>query len=146
MARDTQRRVLETILKEGSKEKAAQIVKDVIRDLKEERVPIKDLVINTQLRKSIDSYDSTSPELAAAKKAVKRGQKSRSEVEHAVIGYVITKHGTSISEKAELEEFAKDYDPGYYIDHQVLPATMRILKELDFKEDELKGLGSQKKL
>lgn len=146
VARDTQRRVLETILKEGSKEKAAQIVKDVIRDLKEERVPIKDLVINTQLRKSIDSYDSTSPELAAAKKAVKRGQKSRSEVEHAVIGYVITKHGTSISEKAELEEFAKDYDPGYYIDHQVLPATMRILKELDFKEDELKGLGSQKKL
>src|SRR5208283_4771495 len=57
VARDTQRQVLEAILKEGSKEKAAEIVKDVVRRLKEGNYPIKDLVINTQLRKGIDSYD-----------------------------------------------------------------------------------------
>jgi DNA polymerase, archaea type len=146
VARETQRQVLEAILKEGSKERAAEIVKDVVKRLKEGKVPIKDLVINTQLRKGIDSYDSKSPELAAAKKAVQKGLKTRDEVERAVIGYVITKHGNSISEKAELQEFATDYDPDYYINHQVLPATMKILKELDFQEDELRGAGKQSKL
>lgn len=146
IARDTQMRVLETILKEGSKEKAGDIVKDVIKRLKDGKVPLSELVINTQLRKSIDSYDSKSPELSAAKKAVESGAKTRDEVEHGVIGYVITKHGNTISERAELEETAKDYDPEYYIDHQVLPATMRILKELDFNEDELRGDGVQRKL
>jgi DNA polymerase I len=138
--------VLEAILKEGSKEKAAQIVKDVIKKLKEGKVPLSELVINTQLRKGIDAYDSKSPELAAARKAVRLGQKKKDEVEHAVIGYVISRSGSSISDKATLEEFATDYDPDYYINNQVLPATMRILKELDFSEDDLKGLGSQKKL
>ncbi|MCL4363152.1 DNA-directed DNA polymerase [Candidatus Marsarchaeota archaeon] len=146
VARDTQRRVLETILKEGNPEKAVQIVKDMVKDLKDGKVPMKELAISTQLRKSIDNYDSKSPELGAAKKAVEAGLKTKYEMEHAVISYVITKHGNSISDKAELEEYAKDYDADYYINHQVLPATMRILKELNFKEDELKNDGSQKKL
>lgn len=146
IARDTQKRVLEAILKEGSKEKASEIVKEVVKRLREGKVPMKDLVINTQLRKSIDAYDSKSPELAAAKKAVERGIKTRDEVEHSVIGYVVTRHGTSVSDRAELEELATDYDPDYYINNQVLPATMRILKELEFDEEELKGKGKQKKL
>jgi DNA polymerase I len=94
----------------------------------------------------MDSYDAKSPELGAAIKAVEKGYKRKEEMEHSVISYVITKHGSSISDKAELEEFAKDYDPEYYINNQVIPATMRILKELDFKEDELKNFGTQKRL
>ena len=145
IARDTQRKVLETILNEGSPEKAVEIVKDVIERLKAGSVPLSELIISTQLRKGLDNYDVNSPELAAAKKAVKAGY-NREEVEHAVIGYIITKHGSSISEKAELEGFAKDYDPNYYINKQVLPATMKILKELNYKEEDLLGAGSQKKL
>ncbi len=146
IARETQRKVLETILKEGSKEKAAEIVKEVVKRLNDGDVPLSELVISTQLRKGLDAYDATSPELLAAKKAVENGFKTRDEVEHGVIGYIITKHGSSISDRAMLEGMATDYDPGYYIDHQVLPATMRILKELDFNEEELKGWGKQKKL
>ncbi len=147
ISRETQRAVLEAILKEGSKEKAAEIVKDVIKKLREGKVPLSELVINTQLRKGIEGYKAIkSPELAAAKKAVEKGFKTRDEVEHSVIGYVITKHGSTISEKAMLEGMAEDYDPEYYINHQVIPATMRILKELDFSEEELKGLGKQRKL
>ncbi len=146
IARDTQKKVLETILKEGSPEKAINIVKGVISDLKGGKVPLSELAINTQLRKSIEGYDSKSPELGAAKKAVEKGLKTRDEVEHAVISYVITKHGDSISDKAELLEFAKDYDADYYINNQLIPATMRILRELNYSEDEIKGLGKQKKL
>ena len=144
-ARETQRKVLETILKEGDKEKAIAIVRDKIMELKEGKTDIKELVIHTQLRKGIDSYDATSPELAAAQKAVKLG-KERSEVEGITIGYVITKHGSSISEKAQLEEYAKDYDADYYIYHQILPATLKILKELGTSEDELTGSGMQRRL
>jgi DNA polymerase I len=146
IARETQKRVLESILKEGSKENAVGIVKEVIERLRKGEVPIKELVIHTQLRKSIRSYDVTSPELAAAKKAIERGDKKLSEIEGTTIGYVITKHGNTISEKAELEDFAKDYDAEYYIEHQVIPATLKILKELGYNEDELKGKGTQKKL
>jgi len=146
IARDTQRKVLELILKGGSKEKVIETVREVIEKLRSGNVPIKELVIHTQLRKSIRSYDVTSPELAAAKKAIERGQKKVDELEGTTIGYVITKHGNSISEKAELEEFAKDYDPDYYIEHQVIPATLKILKELGYSADELNGKGVQKRL
>ena len=146
IARETQKKVLESILREGSKERAVGIVKEVIERLRKGEVPIKELVIHTQLRKSIRSYDVTSPELAAAKKAIERGDKKLSEIEGTTIGYVITKHGNTISEKAELEDFAKDYDDEYYIEHQVIPATLKILKELGYNEDELKGKGTQKKL
>jgi DNA polymerase, archaea type len=146
IARDTQRKVLETILNEGSAEAAVEIVKNAVKDLKSGTVPLSELAVSTQLRKGIDSYDLKSPEVAAARKAVQAGLKKKEEVEDGIISYVITKHGSSISDKAELEEFAKDYDADYYINNQVLPATMRILKELNFNEEELKGLGTQKKL
>jgi DNA polymerase I len=146
IARETQRKVLETILEQGSKEKAAEIVREVVKRLKEGKVPLSELVVSTQLKKSISSYDLTSPELEAARKAIKSGKKTREEMEHGVINYVITKHGSTISDKAQLEEFADGYDADYYINNQVLPATMRILKELDFSEEELKNLGKQKKL
>ncbi len=146
IARDTQKRVLEVILKEGNPQKAVQIVKDVVVDLRNGKVPFDQLSINTQLRKKIDSYDSKSPELGAAKKAVAQNLKKKSEMENAVISYVIGKSGTLVSDKAVLTEFAKDYDTEYYINHQVIPAVMRILKELNYDENELKMLGSQKKL
>ena len=146
IARDTQRKVLELILKDGSKEKVIETVREVIEKLRRGNVPIKELVIHTQLRKSIRSYDVTSPELAAAKKAIERGQKKVDELEGTTIGYVITKHGNTISEKAELEEFASDYDPDYYIEHQIIPATLKILKELGYSADELNGKGVQRKL
>ncbi len=146
VARTTQKEVLEAILKEGSKEKAIQIVKDVLSRLREGRVELKDLIIYTQLRKGIDKYDAKSPELAAAIKAIQKGAKTKEEVEGATIGYIITRSGNTISEKAEIDELADSYDPDYYINHQVVPATLKILKELGFSEEELKGGGVQKRL
>jgi DNA polymerase I len=143
IAKTTQRRVLEAILKEGSKEKAVKIVKDMIEELKSGKVPLEDLVIYTQLRKDPNKYDIKSPELSAAKKAAKAGRHIEKGM---MIGYVITKKGASISDKAQLAELAKDYDPAYYIDNQVLPSVLKILKELGYSEDDLKFKGEQKGL
>ncbi|MEM0086692.1 MAG: DNA-directed DNA polymerase [Candidatus Micrarchaeaceae archaeon] len=146
IARDTQRAVLEAILKDGSKEKAAEVVRNTIAEIRKGTVPLSEFVIHTQLRKDINNYDIKAPEVAAAKKAIANGTKKRSELEGVSIGYIITKHGNSISEKAMLEDEATDYDPEYYIDNQVMPAVMRILRELGYDAEELKGGGSQKRL
>lgn len=146
IAKDTQKAVLETILKEGDKDKAAAIVKEVVERLRSGTVPVADLAMHTQLKKSLKNYDVKSPEVSAAKRAVENGVKTVDEVEHGMISYVITNHGSTISEKAELEETAKDYDPDYYINNQIIPSTMKILKELGYDAAELKTKGSQKKL
>ena len=143
IAKTTQRRVLEAILKHGSKEMAVKVVKDVIERLKQGKVPLEDLTIYTQMRKDPRKYDIKSPELSAAEKAIKMGV----QIERGtVIGYVITKKGSTISEKACLAEYAQDYDPNYYIDNQVLPSVLKILKELGYSEDDLKFKGEQKGL
>jgi DNA polymerase I len=141
VAKTTQRRVLEAILRDGSKDKAVKIVREVVEQLRSGKVPLSDLAIYTQLKKDPSNYDILSPELLAAQKALKRGK----HIERgSIIGYVITKKGKSISDRAELLEFAQDYDPDYYINNQVLPSVLKILKELGADEYELTHGGKQK--
>ena len=151
IAKETQRTVLEAILKDGSKEKAVKIVRDAVERLKSGKVPLEELAITTQLNKAPGKYEIKSPELAAAEKAAKRGVPIE---KGSVIQYVITKGGRAtsksapISERAEAVEFVKegDYDADYYINNQVLPSVMKILKELGYSEYDLKIGGKQKSL
>jgi len=66
--------------------------------------------------------------------------------EGSLISYVITRKGTSISDKAMPADQAQDYDADYYIDHQVIPAVLKILKELGVKKDDLLLVGKQSSL
>lgn len=143
IAKETQRKVLEAILKDGSKEKAVKIVRETIRRLQEGEVGTDELAISTQLNKDPSKYEIVSPELSAAKKMLKRGV----PIEQGnIISYVITKGSGSISERAEPADSAKDYDADYYLNNQVLPAVMKILKELGYDEYGLKIGGKQKSL
>ncbi len=143
VAKKVQKQVLEAILKEGSKEKAVKIVMDKIDELKAGKTPLEELVIYTQLKKSPGDYEVNSPELAAAKKAMNAGMPV--EV-GSLISFVITRRGNSISDKAMPLELAKDYDSGYYIEHQVIPAVLKILKELGVKKEDLLLGGKQSSL
>ncbi len=136
VARETQKAVLEAILKKGSKEEAIKIVTDIVDKIRKGKLPLEEMVIYTQIKKGLDDYESTSPEVMAAK----RLQEARGIPMGAgsMVGYVITKKGKSISDKAWPLELAKDYDPEYYINNQVLPAVMKILKELGIREEQLK--------
>jgi len=142
IAKRTQEQVLNTILWEKNPQKAAEIVKEVVNDLRAGKVPLKDLLIYTQITKPLGEYENTGPHVEAAKKAIKRGKMVKPG---DVIQYVITKKGSSISDKAEMIGFVNenDYDAEYYINNQVLPAVMRILEALGYQEEELKGFGRQ---
>ncbi|MGB9719239.1 MAG: DNA-directed DNA polymerase [Candidatus Anstonellales archaeon] len=146
VAKKTQLEVLKAILEEGSKEKAVEIVKNTVNEIKKGHAKLKDLVIYTELKKDPRAYEITSPEVAAALKLEKHeGRKIKSG---NVIGYVICKKGRSISEKAIPIEMAQEgeYDAEYYVNHQVLPAVMKILKELGIDEDSMRGTGNQKSM
>ncbi len=134
IAKDTQEKVLFAILKDRNKDKAVKIVRGVIDRIRKGKVDIKDLVIYTQITKSIEKYEQIGPHVAAAKKYVARGHTIK---EGSVIEYVITKGAGSISSRAEPFEYADNYDPEYYINNQILPASMRILHGLGFTEEDV---------
>ncbi len=142
IAKATQEKVLYTILWENNPQKAAEDVKAVINDLRAGKVPLKELVMFTQITKPLGEYENVGPHVQAAIKAQKRGKTVRPG---DVIQYIITKKGSSISDKAEMVGFVNenDYDAEYYVNNQVLPAVMRILEALGYSEEELKGLGRQ---
>ncbi len=136
IAKETQREVLEIILKEGDVDRAVDLVRKRIEELKSGQVPLSKLVMHTVLRKKPSQYQSPSPEVAAALKGIKRGMKISVGY---MIDYVITSKGNSISEKADLVDFVRegDYDPDYYINHQVIPAVEKILGALGYSADTL---------
>lgn len=142
VAKETQNKVLMALLRDNDPKKAAEIVKETVKRIKEGKIALKDLAINTQITRSMAEYVQDGPHIVAAKKAMKHGFEFR---QGDIITYVITKKGASISDKAKIIDFVEegDYDAEYYINNQVLPAVFRILESLGYSEDELKGLGKQ---
>jgi DNA polymerase I len=165
IARETQRAVLEAILKDGSKDKAVKIVKQVVDEIRSGKMPLEKFIIQTQLTKDLSKYEIKSPELAAAIKANRRGRGEKF-AQGSIVRYVITRSSSSegdmetktggttksqsaknsVSDKAEVVENAKDYDADYYINHQIIPTVLKILKELGVKEEDLKLEGKQQGL
>ncbi len=143
IAQETQRKVLEILLREGNIKKAVELVRKTVEDLKKEKMPLEKLIILTQLRKKPAEYEVKSPEVSAFLDAKKHGL---SLPEDSMIGYIITSKGKTISEKAKVAELAKDYDADYYINNQVLPAVIKILGALGYNKTEFLNKGSQTSL
>jgi DNA polymerase I len=137
IAKKTQEAVLAAILRDGSPEKAAEIVRKITRDILEGRVSIEDLIIYTQLTMPIEKYRAIGPHVVAAKRLLEKGR----EIEPGmIIAYIEVKGSGSISDRAiPVEDFkGMEYDPDYYIEHQVLPAVMRIMEVLGYREEDLR--------
>jgi DNA polymerase elongation subunit (family B) len=136
LSKKIQRDVLTTILKERDPVKAVQLVRDTIKKIKDGDVKLEDLVIFEQVTRPLSQYEQIGPHVKAAQKAKSRGKPIG---EGSVIGFVIIKGGGSISDRAEPVEDVKpnQYDPDYYIEHQILPASMRVLKALGYTEQQV---------
>jgi len=145
LSKRIQRDVLTTILKERNPQKAVQMVRDVIEKLKGGKVPLEDLTIYEQITRPLAAYKAIGPHVKAAQRAMARG---RPVGEGMIMNFVIIKGKGSISDRAEPAEDVKpnQYDPEYYIGHQVLPASMRVLKALGYTEEEVLEGKIQKKL
>lgn len=139
LAKNLQEEVIKTVLN-GNVSEAEKAVRETINRLKEGDVDMDDLVIYSKLNKPPSEYDTTSPHVEAAIRADRRGL----NIEPGqTLGFVITDKSGKISDKAEILKFAEDYDSDYYIKNQVLPAAMRVLKVLNYKEDDFLLKGKQ---
>jgi len=142
VAKETQTKVLDALLRDKDPQKAAEIVKGIVQRIKTGDVKLEDLTIHTQITRGMNEYVQAGPHIIAARKAIKEGREFK---QGDIVTYVVTKKGTSISDRARVVDFVKegDYDANYYVNNQVLPAVMRILEALGYSQDELKGLGKQ---
>lgn len=135
IAKKTQQMVLRAILEEGSPKKAKDIIKKVIKDIKDGNVPVEDLIIHTQITKNLDEYKQVGPHIIAAKKSL---QKGRWIERWSIIRYIIVKGKEPISQRAvPVEDFKGEYDPDYYIENQVLAAVSRIITSLGYSTDDI---------
>ncbi|AFK21970.1 DNA polymerase domain-containing protein [Pyrococcus sp. ST04] len=139
IAKETQAKVLEAILKEGNVEKAVKIVKEVTEKLMKYEVPPEKLVIYEQITRPLNEYKAIGPHVAVAKRLAAKGVKVRPGM---VIGYIVLRGDGPISKRAILaEEYdprKNKYDAEYYIENQVLPAVLRILEAFGYKKEDLK--------
>lgn len=145
LSKRIQRDVLTIILRDKDPAKAVELVRDTIKKIKDGEVELDDLTILEQITRPLSQYEAISPHVKAAQKARDRG---RPVGEGTIMGFIITKGTGSISDRAEPVEDVKpdQYDPDYYINHQVLPASMRVLKALEYTEEEVLSGKVQSKL
>ena len=136
LAKSIQEEILKLILGKKDIEGAVKLVKEGIGTVKNLKVELKDLVVYEQLTKPTQEYRLISPHISAAKKLMAKGIPVNAG---SVVGFVIEKGPGSISEKAQPIEFAdlKKIDTDYYVHHQILPASLRILKVLGVGEEKL---------
>jgi DNA polymerase I len=131
-----QEKVLEIILKEKSPEKATRFVRQYISDLREKKMPYKDLIIWKTLTKPVEEYEVKAPHVEAAKKLMKEGWDLMLGDK---IGYVITIGVGRLYEKAKpyVLSSIKEVDVEYYVTNQIVPAASRILTLFGISEDAL---------
>ncbi len=145
LARVTQNKVLEFVLKEGNETLAKEYVKDIIKRLKERKIDKKELMIRTQLKKSIEEYKAEGPHVTIAKKMkelnmpVNIGMLMEYFISEPEQGQK-TKSGKSkgpIRERAKLPDEVGEYDIDYYLNNQILPAVENIFEVFSINTKEM---------
>lgn len=154
LAKKAQRGVIEIILNEKNPEKALNYIRDVVNSIREGKIKLEDVVIYKGLTKKPSKYEAVQAHVKAAKKAEEIG------ILYPVgskVGFVIVKGGGNIGDRAYpvdmIEHFdgenlrirlkngveVKKLDKDYYIEHQIIPAVLRILERFGFSEAKIKG-------
>jgi DNA polymerase I len=136
VAKKVQGKVLETILKEQSPKKAAQFVQQFIYELRQRRVPYRDLIIWKTLTKPVEEYEVKASHVEAAKMLMEKGWKLAVGDK---IGYVVVAGTGRLYERVKPYMFASydEVDIEYYVSKQVVPAAARILESFGITEEQL---------
>ncbi len=143
LARETQLKVIEIILKENNPTKAKKYIDDIIKQIKSRKIDLPKLVIKTKLTKALGSYANIGPHVAVA---LRMKEKGIPVGPGSMIEYVVSdKGGKNVRDKARLIEECKKgaYDVEYYLNNQILPAHEKIFEALGFKKEDVVGKKQQ---
>ncbi|MEM2726751.1 MAG: DNA-directed DNA polymerase [Archaeoglobaceae archaeon] len=154
LAKNAQRGVIEIILKEKDPERAMNYIREIIDSIRNGKVKLEDVVIYKGLTKKPSKYEAVQAHVKAVKKAEEIG------IFYPVgskVGFVIVKGAGNVGDRAYpidmIEHFdgenlkirlkggeeIKKLDKDYYIEHQIIPAVLRILERFGFSEARVKG-------
>lgn len=136
VAKKVQEKILEIVLKEKSPRKAVEYLHQVIREIRDRKIPYRDLVIWKSLTRPLDEYAVRAAHVEAAKLLKREGW----EVSIGdKIGYVITVGEGKLYERAKPHVLAgyDEVDTEYYVQKQIIPVASRILEMLGVKREEL---------
>lgn len=145
LAKETQARVAEIVLKTGSVDKAVEYVRKTIEALRSGKIDLKKLIIWKTLTRPPSMYEARQPHVAAALIMEKHGIKVTPGMK---IGYVIVKGSGPLYQRAKPYFLVspEEIDVEYYVDKQVVPAALRILGYFGVTEKRLKAGKSQRTL
>ncbi|MCE4600756.1 MAG: DNA polymerase II [Desulfurococcales archaeon] len=145
LAKEAQMKVAEIVLSTGDVEKAVSYVRGVIEELRKGKIDMRKLIIWKTLSKRLEEYTAEQPHVVVARQLKKLGIKVHPGMK---IGYVVVKGTGPLSKRVKPYFLAKpaELDIDYYIDKQLIPAVMRILKYFGVTEKRLKGGGRQTSL
>ncbi|MEK6847822.1 MAG: DNA polymerase domain-containing protein, partial [Nanoarchaeota archaeon] len=128
LARRLQNFVIQKVLEDGNEERALDYIKEVIKKIKERKIPREELIIKTMLQKPISEYKAISPHVIAARKMIER------EIPISgghLIEYFIAETREKkklVREKVKLPDEKGEYNIEYYLKKQILPAVENILQ------------------
>lgn len=129
LAREIQNNIIKFVLNDGNEKKALEYVKEIITKLKNRKIPKEELIIRTQLKKSLSEYKAISPHVIAARKM------HELEIplsEGNLIEYYIAetkgKESKLVREKVKLPQEEGEYNLKYYLEKQILPAVENIFQ------------------
>lgn len=142
LARKTQSKILELILKQGNEKKALEYIKEVIEKIKSRKIPLEQLIIKTQLKKPIEEYKSINPHVVIAKKMKEKNIPVNIGM---LIEYYIaqpenagnSKRKLLVREKAKMPGEKGEYDIEYYLKNQIIPSAENILEVFGINLTEL---------
>jgi DNA polymerase I len=136
VAKKVQEHVLEIILKEKSSQKAVDYVQSVVDELRQRKVPFRDLIIWKTLTKPVEKYAVKASHVEAAKMLRDKGW--RLTVGDKV-GYVILAGEGRLYKRVKPYLFAAydEVDVNYYVTKQVVPAAARVLQFFGVTEGDL---------
>jgi DNA polymerase I len=134
IARETQLKVIEMILKEGKYENALRYTKKVIKEVEEKKVNLDKMIIGVQLKMPLESYKQIGPHVAIARKMKNKGYDVSPG---ATIYFIVSNERGMIRDKAKIPDECKDYDSNYYIENQIIPSIEKIFEVFGIKKEEL---------
>jgi DNA polymerase elongation subunit (family B) len=135
-ARNTQREVIELVLKENDPKKAYAYIKGRITALQARQVDMADLIIRDKLSRELNEYQTNLPHVVLARKLVARGE---SLGRGSRISYVITQGKGNLYEKVALasDVTLDQIDIDYYVSNQVLAVVGSIMEIFGYNTEDI---------
>ncbi|MEK6898129.1 MAG: DNA polymerase domain-containing protein, partial [Nanoarchaeota archaeon] len=119
---------------------------EIIKKLIQRKIEKEDLMIKTQLKKSLSEYKAISPHVIAARKM----NENKIPISYGnIVEYYIAESKEKkalVRDRVKLPDEKGEYDIEYYLKHQILPAVENIFQVFGVNTEELMERKKQKKL